>query len=130
MSFDTEELCTRQYTADVTIFEEGGAADEAFLIREGQVRVFTTVDGIEKDIAVMSEGDILGEMSLIKGDIHTCSAVALSRTTLSIITKPLLDDKITKSDPLIKGLVYMLIARLYKSNAGRIGAELPEDSVG
>ena len=107
-----DSITKQQFPEGTTIFEAGGEATEAFLIEEGEVKIMKG----DKEVATLGQGDIFGEMALIKGTNHSSSAVASQKTPLVIITKDLLHQKLEESDPLIAGLIHMFIKRLYKSN--------------
>jgi len=109
---DTENLTTQQFMEGSTIFSAGDDANEAYLIQEGTVLIKKG----DTEIAKLEKGDIFGEMAIIKGDAHSSNAVADDKTTLVVITKDVLQQKIEDSDPLIAGLLHMFIKRLYKSN--------------
>ena len=109
---DTENLITQQFMEGSTIFSAGDEATEAYLIQEGKV----IIKKEDIEIATLEKGDIFGEMAIIKGVPHSSNAVADDKTTLVVITKDVLQQKIEESDPLIAGLLHMFIKRLYKSN--------------
>lgn len=113
---DDKTLVRRQYIEDVSIFEAGDVAEEAFLIEEGEIRIFKEEDGIKHEIAVLGEGEIFGEMALIKNTSHTANAVATKRAVLIIITQKALKEKLEEADPLIAALIHMFVKRIYKSN--------------
>jgi len=116
MVIGLEKLKTRQYAEGVSIFEEGAEAKEAYIIESGSIRIYTVEGNKENDLAVLEAGAVFGEMAMIKQIPHTCSAQALSRTTVAVIPREELFTKMASSDPLIKGLLYMLVNRLYEGN--------------
>lgn len=109
---DTEKLVTQQFMEGSTIFSAGDEATEAYLIQDGEI----IIKKDDKEIATLGQGDIFGEMAIIKNIPHSSNAVANTKTTLVVITKDVLHQKIEESDPLIAGLLHMFIKRLYKSN--------------
>ena len=113
-----ENLVTQQFLEGSTVFSAGDEATEAYLIQDGEI----VIKKDDKEIAVLGQGDIFGEMALIKNTAHSSNAVANEKTTLVVITKEVLHQKIEQSDPLISGLLHMFIKRLYKSNE-QIGTE-------
>ena len=113
---DDKGLRKLQYLPDVTIFEEGEDASEAYLIHEGKVRITRETDGEEVELAVLEAGDTLGEMSLIKKRPRSAKAVAVEKTLLIIITEDILNEKMGKADGLLKAIVHKLTERLYKQN--------------
>ena len=96
-------LMTRQYMEGVEIFKPGDDADEAFLIDKGAVGIFKTVDGEDVEIAVLSEGEIFGEMAILQNTTHTSKAMAKEKTNLVIINQSSLKDKVKEADPLMGG---------------------------
>ena len=113
----TQKIVVRkEFFEGVSIFKEGDVALEAFIIEKGEVEVFRTEDGVKKTIAILGEGETLGEMALIKGINHSSSAVAPTKTRLAIISKRIMDEKLEQCDPLIKSMLHRFTDRLYQSN--------------
>jgi len=109
---EDQSLVKQQFMEGTTIFSAGDTASEAYLIEEGEVLIKRG----EQDIAVLKQGDIFGEMALIRNKEHSSSAVAQQKSTLVVIPKDVLFQKIETADPLIAGLLHMFIKRLYASN--------------
>lgn len=99
------------------IFHAGGQAECAFYIESGQVEIFKTFDnGEEAGMAVLEDGQIFGEMALLRYDEYTLSARAKSDTVLRIITPELLQEQVKNTHPLIKAILDMLIDRMHGVN--------------
>ena len=114
---DSEKVIIRkEFFEGVTIFESGDEASEAFIIEKGEVEVFREEDGVRKQIALLGEGETLGEMALIKGAQHSASAIAHTKVRLAIISKSVMEDKPDACDPLIKAMLHRFTDRLHKSN--------------
>ncbi|MCB9996031.1 MAG: cyclic nucleotide-binding domain-containing protein [Rhodospirillales bacterium] len=118
---DDKSLLKRQYLEGTTIFKSGDAADEAYLIEEGEVHIYRQENGVRHNLAVLGPGDIFGEMALVTNQDRTSTAEAGKKTLLVIITKQQLNEKLENSDPLTKALVHMFIKRLYRSNDEKQG---------
>jgi CRP/FNR family transcriptional regulator, cyclic AMP receptor protein len=69
----------RSYDGGEAIFGEEEEATEVFMILEGRVRVIKRVRLVERDMVILKAGDIFGETALMRGQLHTASAVALGR---------------------------------------------------
>ena len=113
----TEKVVIRkEFFEGVSIFEEGDEAIEAFIVETGEVEVFRIESGVRQQIAILGEGDTLGEMALIKGVKHSSCAVAHTKARLAIISKHVMDKKMQACDPLIRAMLHRFTDRLYKSN--------------
>jgi CRP-like cAMP-binding protein len=69
------------------IFEEGSPGDAMFLIGAGRVRIEKRVEaGGFAELAVLSPGDVFGEMALIENLPRSARAVAHTNTTLFVLS--------------------------------------------
>jgi len=57
----------RSYEEGETIFEEGHVGDSVFLIGDGKVQVIKESAGVERVIATLSNGEVVGELALKDG---------------------------------------------------------------
>lgn len=58
------------------LFEQGDRADDAYQITQGSIRIETEAHGTVTVLAVLREGQILGEMALFDGGPRSARAVA------------------------------------------------------
>src|ERR1041384_1060076 len=72
----------RRFDAGVILFREGEAAQEAFLLREGRVRLFKQVGAMERSLRVVRAGELFGESALLKGSLRAATAIALDDVSL------------------------------------------------
>ena len=98
------------------VIRQGESGDTAFLIQSGRVRVFAEHAGKTVELNTLEAGQIFGEMALIVDKPRTASVEALENTNLIVITRPMMIEKLAKTDPLIRALMPMLMDRIKKSN--------------
>ncbi|MCU0849077.1 MAG: cyclic nucleotide-binding domain-containing protein, partial [Spirochaetes bacterium] len=67
---------------DRIIFNEGDPGDSFYLIREGEVKVFRHHENEEKLIAILTDGQFFGEMSLMTDERRNATVMTLSQTEL------------------------------------------------
>jgi len=67
----------RMYSRGEVIVRQGAPGDSLFLIVDGEVGVVLSVDGVERQVATLHRGDILGEQSLMTGEARTATCIAL-----------------------------------------------------
>lgn len=101
----------KEFLEGELIFKEGERGDEIYLIEKGEVEIFKEIEGKEKTIAILKEGEVFGEMSALDGKPRSASARALKDTVLRIINREALIEYI-KQNPFIEYLINTLIERL------------------
>jgi len=103
------------YLAGATILEEGTTGDCAYIIEKGLVEISVLRDGEKIVLAILSDGDIFGEMALVSGDVRSASARALVPTSVSVICRPFFQEKLSQTDPIIAMLMKLLLARFHEA---------------
>lgn len=101
-------------TGDI-IFEEGDAADEAYLITSGKVEVYRKSGNGELVLATLGKGDVLGEMSLIDNQPRMASARIVGDAKLTVITQEDLSSRLSKlsdNDKVLRRLMDVLVDRI------------------
>ena len=92
--FETINI-TRTYLKGELIYSQGDLADYFYYLKKGQVKIFlTSTDGLEKTIAIIGSGSILGEASFFDGEPRISSAKVLQNSEIITINKQTLMDKI------------------------------------
>ncbi|MFC1823061.1 cyclic nucleotide-binding domain-containing protein [Thermodesulfobacteriota bacterium] len=79
--FSEETQCLR----GEILFHEGDPADGAYIIKKGEVGIFTHGGGREIALAKLGKKDIFGEMALIDGGPRSADIRALSDTVLGFL---------------------------------------------
>ncbi len=83
-----EVIFTRSYAKNSVIINEGDETDALYIITEGKVKITKTHDdGREIVIAVLTEDDYFGEMSLIDEQPRSANVVTKTPVQLSIVKK-------------------------------------------
>lgn len=97
------------------LFRDGDPPDYVYLIKEGEIEISKGEGTKKKVLAVLKEGDFLGEMGVIDGSPRSATAAAITEASLITLNT---DDfkKEIEEDPMIGALVFTLIKRLRKTN--------------
>ncbi|MDA0790640.1 MAG: EAL domain-containing protein [Proteobacteria bacterium] len=109
----------RELEVDDVLFQEGEAADCAYIIESGKLEISTRSEGEKVVICSLGEGDIVGEMGIIDKEPRTATAVALAQTRLTRVTQSQLTDRISGADTIVKLLIKILLDR-YRSGLGKV----------
>ncbi len=112
----SEDLFRQSFVPEEVVFREGEAGDRAFVIEAGEIEISALRDGKEMLLARFSAGDLFGEMALVDGKLRSATARALSPTTLIVIRRDQVVQKIKTSDPLIEYFFKVLLERLRTTN--------------
>lgn len=102
-----------------TLMEEGEVGKEAYLILSGEVEVSQkTPDGKKVVLGKLKEGDIVGEMSLLKkDDPRSATVVALQNTRVAVLNQELLTENLKRLPPYMEKIVSTMTERLKNANA-------------
>ncbi len=111
----SEILDRRNVPDGEVIFAEGDEGRNAFLIQNGNVSIYKTVDGDEKCVATFGPTEIFGEMGLIDLKPRTATARSNGGCTIITITHQMFEAKLAKSDPFIRHLLNIMAETIRKS---------------
>jgi CRP/FNR family transcriptional regulator, cyclic AMP receptor protein len=103
-------LVVQTVPAGELIFEEGTPGDTMFLLAAGRVRIETRVEAAgATELAVLSPGDVFGEMALIERLPRSARAVAHTNTTLFVLGGPALERWLASDARMAVGFVVELL---------------------
>ncbi|MGE5403727.1 MAG: Crp/Fnr family transcriptional regulator [Candidatus Saccharibacteria bacterium] len=116
----------RIYPKGTTIFVEGQDTDGIYIVTSGLIKIVKlSRDGREKTLAILGEGEILGEMALFEQNSRSAAAETLDQTTVAVISKvdfemlidqiphlgrkviSILGDRLREADQQIKDLLFL-----------------------
>jgi len=105
----------KQLRAGETLFKEGDAGDEMYLIRSGKIKIVKDMEGTTKTLTVIGEGEFFGEMALLDKSPRSAAAIAESDAKLIIVDRDAFLSSVNKN-PFIKYIIETLTTRLRKTN--------------
>jgi hypothetical protein len=86
------------------ILEEGDSGDSIFFINSGHAKVVAHILGKEIELAILSAGDVFGEVAFLTGRPRTASVVAIDKIEVFELNKFLLDEIFEKHPDILKRL--------------------------
>ncbi len=107
----SEGLGERLLAAATVLFEEGDAADVAYVIADGELEILKESGDRQVRIAVSGPGDVVGEMALLTAEPRSASAKALTDVRLISIPKECLDAVLSTSVEANRALFDVFISR-------------------
>jgi len=97
-----------------TLFKQGEAATSAYILVSGVIGIYRDIDGQSIPVARVKKGEFFGEMAIIDGTPRRATAIALEPSTVSIVAKDMIEDKMNKADVSTRFIINMLISSLRK----------------
>ncbi|KAA0253082.1 cyclic nucleotide-binding domain-containing protein [Acidobacteria bacterium ACD] len=114
-------LVARRIPKEAPLVTAGAAAEEAFLLAEGRLRVSIRIPGVgEEALAILGPGEIVGEMALVddsprSADVRAHEGEALVFVLSRAVFRDLLDSGRADGAPLLAGIAIALARRLEES---------------
>ena len=106
------------------IFAEGDRGNWAYLIQSGKIAIVKLrPDGSEVVLATLGPGRLFGEMALIDDQPRMATARALIETQLILIDRLTFNQKLAKTDPLMRELLQNFANNLRAITNRRLGEE-------
>jgi CRP/FNR family transcriptional regulator, cyclic AMP receptor protein len=95
---------SKRYRKNQTVFAQGDRADAVFYIERGKVKLtVVSSGGKEAILAILGDGDFLGEECLASRTVRLSSAVPMTETLLTRVEKPRML-RMLQDDPAFCGL--------------------------
>jgi CRP-like cAMP-binding protein len=107
------EVFTREYPKDTMIFAETMPGRELYIIQKGSVKITKIVNDNEVLLAVLKQGDIFGEMSLIENKPRSASAIAFEDSVLLAVNKENFERMVQSQPQIIARLTTLLAERIW-----------------
>jgi CRP/FNR family transcriptional regulator, cyclic AMP receptor protein len=121
----------RSFKAGTVLCKEAEPGDNMFIIYQGKIRISKNLDGEEKTLVVLGDGDFFGEMAIILKDARTASATCMTDAIVLTIDAEGFETMIRKSPDMSLRLIKTLAERLKSTNnlVGILGQTEPESRV-
>ena len=116
----------RTFRVGDELLSEGKLTKVAYLIMDGEVEVRVGArTNHPKIVATLGKGEVIGELSMLDDDVPTATVVATRETKVSLLTRQQFQDRLESMDPVMKGVLRVLIRRIRTLMAEK--AEGPDD---
>jgi CRP-like cAMP-binding protein len=124
----------RQYAAGECIFTQGDPGLGMYVIEDGKVEIIFRDDaGAEKKLAVLSDGDFFGDLSLLDESPRSATAIAKTESKIIGFFRPDLIDLLSRSPKLGTKILFKLgevigtRLRVTNEQVGKLNAELEKN---
>jgi len=111
------KLTARHYRRGETIFHKDDPGSTLYIIKSGQVKIATaSLEGEEVILAILTDSDFFGELSLLDGRPRSATAIAMVETRVSTLQRDAFLDVIGKHPGLAGDMLAALSDRLRRTN--------------
>jgi membrane protein len=104
------------FTPGETLIREGDASQTAFFLYAGRVDLFKRLNGQDKRLGELGEGELFGEMAYLLGEKRTATVVAQGEVTVLALPPEMLEELMRYSAPLSRRIIGTLCQRLLRMN--------------
>ncbi|MDP4089424.1 MAG: Crp/Fnr family transcriptional regulator [Bacillota bacterium] len=106
-------IVTRKYKKGQVIFFEGDVEDKLYIVNHGKIKIYKyNREGREQILYILSDGEFVGDMSLLKKGSFQFNAEALEDTLICTIAKNDFDSIVTNNPEITLKILEVLHDRL------------------
>ena len=113
----TAAKLSAEFAPGDVIIREGDHGEEMFIIEEGEVEIFKSVQGTERVLVTLERGDFFGEMAMLEDEPRSSSARAVTAAKLMRISRELFDDMLRQNPQVAVRMMRKLSRRLRELHA-------------
>ncbi len=125
----TNQTFTQTFRSGAVIFREGEPGDAAYIIDKGLIEISSLQQGEKHVLALLSDGEIFGEMALIDSGLRSATATAVQDTEVLVINRKYVRERMENSDPLLKLFLQVILKRLRDYARGNVVQPPPEGGI-
>ncbi len=101
---------------DETLISEGEASDCMYLLKKGCLAVFKEVDGVQKQIGTIYEGEFVGEVSFLDKRKRCASVKAMVESEVEVFDSQKFQEFIDSRPKWLQSMMRTLADRLRSTN--------------
>ena len=117
----------RMLDRDTMVIQQGEDGDAAYIVLDGELEVFKTVNGKRETLRILRKGDVFGETAIFASVPRTASVITKSRVALARITADVIQHELDTMKPWMAALVRVLAQRFYEREGGHTEETTEED---
>ena len=112
-----KETKLRKFEEGTWIFRSGFSNNRMYFLEKGSVQLFTKNN---RELATLTMGTCFGESTLIRGEKHNNSALAIENCLIRTIDEELIEKNLKNEDPLVQLILYLVLRRAEFMNSLRM----------
>src|SRR5947209_9306142 len=96
------QVVERPFAPGAMLIREEDSGDSMFVIASGEVAVSVIDGGVERNLAMLGAGDLVGEMSLMTGAKRSATVIAISPVIALEVTKAAIEPILNANPGLVQ----------------------------
>jgi len=104
-----------EYSPNEIIFCEWEPGNEFYFIQSGNVRIVKLIQNREKNLSVLTDGDVFGEMAILEEQPRSATAIALDHVKLLKFHRDNFDTLMSGNPALAYKLLVIFSKRIYEA---------------
>lgn len=110
------EKYARRYKPGEILFREGDRSRGIYFIYSGSIGIYRTIDGIERKLGSIEEGEVFGEMAYLLKESRTATARSETESVLLAMTPDIFEEFLHSSNTFSRDVIQLLTNRLRKTH--------------
>jgi CRP/FNR family cyclic AMP-dependent transcriptional regulator len=106
----------RDFAANTTLFEEGDAGTEMYVIHEGHVRLTRGKGTLETTLAVLPPGEFFGEMAIVTSQPRSATATVVEPAKLLVLDSGTFESMVRNNAEIALRIIRKMATRLQAAN--------------
>ncbi|HYB11540.1 MAG TPA: cyclic nucleotide-binding domain-containing protein [Alphaproteobacteria bacterium] len=109
-------MTERHFAPGEIIYREGDKSDFAFFIKRGRVEILKNEAGGVRQVTVMGEGEIFGEMGVVLDQPRSVTARALDDVSVRAVSRSSFLQAVGQQPDMARSALRSLLARLHQDD--------------
>ena len=105
-------LPTKKFKHRQFVYTEGELANEMYIIKNGEVKIVSSIKKNPVTIATLGKGGFFGEVALLREERHGATAIAESDLELLVINEEMLDKNLDQLPSWLETIIRSMADRL------------------
>ncbi|MCA9693829.1 MAG: cyclic nucleotide-binding domain-containing protein [Myxococcales bacterium] len=114
------------FQAGSHVIREGEVGDAAYIVEVGRLEVYRRIDGERVSLRILGPGDVFGETAIFAESPRTASVVAVTDTTLIVVTSDVIETELDAMKPWMGAFIRTLASRFREAEDRQMAASVPK----